>query len=363
MWLDFISRRTIESGDLKKLVDADGLSGLTSNPTIFEKAISSGQEYDSAILPLAQGQKSAAEIYEALAVEDIRLAAEVLRPVYDRLEGRDGYVSLEVSPRVAHDTEGTLVEAYRLWEAVARPNVFIKIPATAEGLPALHGLLANGVNINVTLLFSLSRYRQVAEAYVAALEERSARRQPLGSVSSVASFFVSRIDTLVDSLLEAKVRAGGAAGQLAASLRGQAAIANAKIAYQVYREVFGTERFGRLAAQGARPQRLLWASTSTKNPAYSDTKYVEALIGPDTINTLPLETLAAYRDHGQPHARLTEAVEQAQATLRQLGEVGVDFPGATAQLETEGVAKFSTSYDSLLTALETKRLALCCEPA
>jgi transaldolase len=363
VWLDFISRNMIGSGELDELIEADGISGVTSNPTIFETAIGKGHDYDEPLGELAKANKSAREIYEALTVEDIQIAADLFRPTYDRRKGSDGFVSLEVSPHLADDTEGTLGEAYRLWEAVSRPNVFIKVPATAQGLPAIQSLISNGINVNITLLFGLGRYRQVAEAYLAGLEERALRREPLGQVASVASFFISRIDTLVDARLEEKIRKGGAAGQIAAGLRGQVAVANARVAYQIYREILASERFRRLAAQGAQPQRLLWASTSTKNAAYQDTKYVEALIGPETINTLPLETLKAYRDHGQPRVRLTDDLASAQAALRQLGEAGIQLPAVALQLEDEGAAKFNKSYDALLATLEERRLELCCEPA
>ncbi len=362
VWLDFISRSMILGGDFRYLIDTDGVSGVTSNPTIFEKAIGSSHDYDAAIMALAKADRTTQEIYEALTVEDIQMAADLFRPLYDRLGGRDGFVSLEVSPHATHDTAGTLDEAHRLWEAVDRPNVFIKIPATTEGLPAIRQLIANGVNINITLLFSLERYRQVAEAYLAGLEARAARKAPLAGVASVASFFVSRIDTLADTLLEKKVRAGGDAGKMAAELRGQVAIASAKVAYQIYQEIVGSERFRKLAALGARPQRLLWASTSTKNPAYSDTKYIEPLIGPETINTMPLETLEAYRDHGQPSVRLTEKVDEAQNTLAQLSATGIHLSAVTQQLEDEGEAKVIKSYDTLMAALEEKRAILCCEP-
>ena len=358
IWLDFLGRGMIRSGGLQQLIDGDGLSGVTSNPTIFEKAIGGSRDYDDRLQVLSKAGESPAQIYEALTVEDIQMAADVFRPVYDRLEGRDGFVSLEVSPHLAHDTAATIAEARRLWGAVARPNVFIKVPATAEGLPAIQGLIAQGINVNITLLFGLNRYRQVTEAYLAGLEERAAQHKPVDNVASVASFFISRIDTLVDQLLAPALTAGGEAGQRARALQGQAAIASAKMAYQIYRQVFYGERFSRLAASGARRQRLLWASTSTKNPAYSDTKYVEPLVGMDTINTMTLETLVAYRDHGEPALRLTEKMTEAQAALELLAHAGVNLEKVTRDLEEEGVTKFVKSYDNLLAALAQKHETL-----
>ena len=288
-------------------------------------------------------------------MEDVQRAADLFRPLYDRVEGEDGFVSLEVNPHLAHDTQGTEAEARRLWQALARPNVFIKVPATKEGLPAIRQLISEGINVNVTLLFGLPRYREVAEAYIAGLEDRAAQGQPLGRVASVASFFLSRIDVLLDPRLEKLAAAGGPQAQTAKDLIGQVAIASAKVAYTIYQEVFGSERFQKLAAQGARPQRLLWASTSTKNPAYPDVKYVEPLIGADTVNTLPPETLAAYRDHGDPAPRLTEGVDRAAGILTRLPELGLDLDQATQQLEDEGVEKFNQPFDSLMATLEGKR--------
>jgi len=355
IWLDYIRRQMIDSGELQKLIDEDGLKGVTSNPAIFQKAIAGSRDYDEAIRTLAQAGKSIETIYQILTVEDVQRAADLFRPLYDRVEGRDGFVSLEVNPHLAHDTQGTLAEARRLWQALSRPNVLIKVPATREGLPAIRQLIDEGLNVNVTLLFGLPRYREVAEAYISGLEARAAQGQPLNRVASVASFFLSRIDVLLDPRLEKLAAAGGSQAQTARDLIGQVAIASAKAAYTIYQEIFGSERFQKLAAQGARPQRLLWASTSTKNPAYPDVKYVEPLIGLDTVNTLPPETLEAYRDHGDPAARLTEGMGRAAGVLTRLPELGIDLDQATQQLEDEGVEKFNQPFDSLMATLEGKR--------
>jgi transaldolase len=345
IWLDYIRRQMIDSGELQKLIDDDGLKGVTSNPAIFEKAIAGSPDYDAAIRTLAQAGKSVAEIYQILTVEDVQQAADLFRPLYDRVKGKDGFISLEVNPHLAHDTPGTIAEARRLWQALGRSNVLIKVPATKAGLPAIRQLISEGINVNVTLLFGLPRYREVAEAYIGGLEARLAQGQSLNPVASVASFFLSRIDVLLDPKLEALG---------AKELIGQVAIASAKVAYTIYQEIFGSARFNQLAQQGARPQRLLWASTSTKNPAYSDVKYVEPLIGPNTVNTLPVETLEAYRDHGNPAARLTEGLDRAAAGLQRLPELGIDLNHATQQLEDEGVDKFNQPFDSLMRTLERK---------
>jgi transaldolase len=361
IWLDFIRRGMLVSGELAQLIEQDGLGGVTSNPAIFEKAIGETGDYDEDVRNLAE--HSAEEIYDRLTVEDIRKTADLFRSIHELTDGRDGFVSLEVSPRLARDTAGTLMEARRLWQEVGRPNVMIKIPGTREGLPAIQQLTREGININVTLLFGLPRYREVAEAYLAGLEERAAENRPLQGVSSVASFFLSRIDVLADPLLERTVQEGGPVALLASELRGEVAIASAKAAYQIYRELFSSERFRQLAKKGAFSQRLLWASTGSKNPEYSDVKYIEALIGPETVNTLPLETLAAYRDHGRPEARLTEGGMEALRRLECLPEVGIDLDTLTRQLEDEGVEKFIKPFDSLLKSLESKRLDALREPA
>ncbi len=358
LWSDYIRRSMLSSGgELQQLIEQDGLAGVTSNPSIFEKAIAGSHDYDDAIRVLALEGKSVPEMYQALTVEDIQHAADLFRPLYDRLNGADGFVSLEVSPNLAHDTAGTADEARRLWEAVRRPNVMIKVPATHEGLPAIRQLTGEGINVNVTLLFGLPRYREVAEAYIAGLEERVGRGEPVDHVASVASFFLSRIDVLVDPVLENKIRTGGPEAKIASAFHGQVAIASAKVAYQIYKEIFGSDRFRRLADRGARPQRLLWASTSTKNPAYSDVKYVDALIAPETIDTAPLETISAYRDHGKPAPRLEKNVKDAHEILQRLTEVGIDLDAVTAQLEREGVQKFIEAFDRLTAALEEKRTA------
>jgi transaldolase len=354
IWLDYIQRQLIDSGELGKLIEDDGLKGVTSNPAIFQKAIAGSTDYDEAIRKLALAGKSTEEIYQVLTVDDVQQAADLFRPVYDRKEGGDGFISLEVNPHLAQDTEGTVKEARHLWQALGRPNVLIKVPATEAGLPAIRELISEGLNVNVTLLFGLPRYREVAEAYIAGLEARAAQGRPLNPVASVASFFLSRIDVLLDPRLE-KLAAGGPQTQGARDLIGEIAIASAKVAYTIYHEIFGGERFKKLTAQGARPQRLLWASTSTKNPAYPDVKYVEPLIGPETVNTLPPETLNAYRDHGDPAARLGEGVERAAGCLRRLAELGIDLDQATQQLEDEGVEKFNKPFDSLMATLAGKR--------
>lgn len=355
IWLDFIERKMITSGRLKKLIDEDGLRGVTSNPKIFKDAIAEGEEYEKDIRALAQKNKSRAEIYETLTVDDIRQTADLFRPLYDSSEWRHGFVSLEVNPHLARDIDGTLEEARRLWFALERPNVFIKVPATQEGLTCIRQLISEGININVTLLFGLQRYREVAEAFIAGMEARSRQNEPLKHVASVASFFLSRIDLIVDPLLEKIIEKGGDQARLARNLQGQIAIASAKEAYQIYKKIFQGRRFHSLARQGARPQRVLWASTSTKNPDYSDVKYVEALIGAETINTLPQKTLDAYRDHGSPEPRLEQDLEKVRETFSKLRQLDINIDRLTQQLIDEGVRKFIEPYDSLMTILEEKR--------
>jgi len=362
IWLDLLRRGMISSGELRQLIDEDGLRGVTANPSIFEKAIAGSHDYDQAVRALAAQGRKAGEIYEILAIEDVQHAADLFRPVYDATQGRDGFASLEVSPHLANDTAGTIAEAHRFWDALARPNVMIKVPATPEGIPAVRQLTEEGINVNVTLLFGLDRYREVANAYLAGLEARAAAGRAIDRIASVASFFLSRIDVLVDPAFEQRMQGGGAAGDAAAALRGRVAIASARIAYQMYKEIFGGEPFRRLSARGARPQRLLWASTSTKNPAYRDVMYVEALIGPETVNTLPLETLYAYRDHGDPASRLEEHVDEARRVLARLPEEGIDLGAVTAQLEREGVEKFNAALDHLVATLEARRRAAMAEP-
>ncbi len=353
IWIDDLDRARIASGELRRHIVEDGLRGVTSNPTIFDKAIT-GPSYDAPIRVLALRDQGPAEIYEALAVEDIQLAADELRRLFDLLDGRDGFVSLEVSPHLAYDTPGTVDEARRLWRSVDRPNAMIKVPGTEPGLAAIEALIAEGIPINVTLLFSLDRYEQVANAYLAGLEARARRGLPV-RVPSVASFFLSRIDTAIDPELDRRARGGQIAPDLAARLRGQSAIASARLAYQRYRRMTGEPRFRALEGLGARPQRLLWASTSTKDPAYSDVYYVDALIGPGTIDTMPLDTFEAYRAHGDPAVRLEDHLDQARAVLDGLKTAGIDLDAVTRRLEQEGVQKFSVSYDRLIAAIARRR--------
>lgn len=354
VWQDDIDRKMIQTGELKRRIDEDGIRGVTSNPSIFEKAIAGSHTYDGAIAAMTRQGKRVEEIYEALTVEDVQNAADEFRHLYDTSDGRHGFVSLEVNPHLAHDAEKTIAEARRLWQALNRPNVFIKVPATRKGLVAIRRLTREGISVNVTLLFGLPRYREVAEAYIAGLEERMADGKPVERVASVASFFLSRIDVLVDPMLEKIMEAGGRRAQAAKELHGQVAIASARRAYQIYREIFNGERFQKPADNGARTQRVLWASTSSKNPAYSDVKYVEALIGPETINTLPRETMDAYRDHGDPADRLQDGLGNAAETLERLAQLGIDIDAVTQQLEDEGVEKFIKPFDSLMQTLQAK---------
>lgn len=358
IWLDLLRRSLITSGELQRYVDEDGLRGITSNPKIFHDAIDGSADYDDDIQLLAPMSSDMRGLYESLAVSDIQAASDVFRPVYERLDGRDGFVSLEVNPHLAHDTAGTVAEARRLWKWVDRPNVFIKIPATREGLPAIQRCLCEGININITLLFGLQRYRDVAHAFISAMEERAADGKPLARVESVASFFLSRIDVLLDPMLEKVALDGGERAATASELKGKVAIGSAKLAYQIYKEVFDTEQFRRLAEKGARTQRVLWASTSTKNPDYEDLMYVEPLIGPNTVNTVPLETLNAYRDHGHPEPRLEQGVQEAQQTLQSLKGLGIEIDAVTQQLEDEGVTKFIEPFDKLLASLENKQRSI-----
>lgn len=354
IYLDEIRRSWIRDGKLQKLIDEDGLAGVTSNPAIFHKAIVDTTDYDDAIAAHAKAGATPLATYEDLTVSDIAAAADLFRPQFDASGGLDGWVSLEVSPELAHDEEGTVAEGLHLFSRLGRPNAFIKVPATDAGIPAIRRLIAAGVNVNITLLFGLPRYRQVAEAYLAGLEERLAAGKDV-NVASVASFFLSRIDVMIDPMLDAITRQPVPQASAAHRLRGTAAVASAKRAYVIYEDLFGAggQRFARLAAAGARPQRLLWASTSTKDPTYPDTKYVEPLIGPATINTLPLETIAAYRDHGDPQVRIRDGADDALALLQALAGVGVDLDAVTAKLEEEGIAKFIKPYSDLLATLDT----------
>ena len=357
VWLDFIRRSLIVGGELRRLVEEDALGGVTSNPAIFEKAIDGSNDYAAAIEEISHEDPGlpAKGVYERLAVKDIQDAADVLRPVYERTKSRDGYVSLEVSPDLAHDTGKTLVEARHLWTTVGRPNVMIKVPATPEGVPAIRALIAEGINVNVTLLFARSAYEAVAHAFVEGLEARLAAGKPLGHVASVASFFVSRIDTLVDSWITEKLKsATGAEKASLEGLLGKVAIANAKLAYQSYKGIFAGPRWEALAAKGAQTQRVLWASTGTKNPHYRDVLYVEELIGPDTVNTLPPETLNAFRDHGRLRPSLEEGITEAMDVLDDLEKAGISLSRATDELLVDAVKKFVDPFTKLLKAVERR---------
>lgn len=350
IWLDYIQRALLTNGEFQHMIDDDGVSGVTSNPAILEKAIVEHHDYDTAIK--AMQSTDANTLYEQLAIADLQQAADMLSPHYVATQGRDGFVSLEVSPHLAYDTQATIDEARRLWTVLNRPNSLIKVPATPAGIAAIKQLIADGINVNATLLFSLQRYQEVAQAYLAGLELRASKGEGLSSVASVASFFLSRIDTLIDNKLDALLTE--TTRQRVQPLRGQTAIASARLAYQNYKRLFSGDSWERLAAAGARTQRLLWASTSTKDPAYSDIKYVEALIGAETINTLPMETLAAYRDHGDPAPRLEHDITTARATLDGLADLGLELDALTEQLEQEGVQKFTAAYTSLIENLNQR---------
>jgi transaldolase len=346
IWLDFIARSIIKSGELKQLIDEDGVRGVTSNPAIFEKAITGSADYDDDIRELSDKTEDNEEIFFGVAIKDIQSAADLFKGVYDESKGEDGYVSLEVSPFLALDTEKTAAQAADLWKKVDRKNVMIKIPGTKPGLSAIRQSIAKGININVTLLFGLPRYEEVAEAYIAGLEDHLAAGHQIGHISSVASFFLSRIDVIVDPLLDEKG---------APELKGEVAIASAKKAYEIYKRIFSGPRWEKLVAQGAKPQRLLWASTSSKNPAFKDTKYVEALIGPDTVDTVPLETIEAFRDHGIAENTLELDTDKATATLEKLKAVGISIDEVTQKLEDEGIDKFNKPFEKLLQAIEDQK--------
>jgi transaldolase len=360
VWYDNIDRAQLASGQFKKMLDEDGVVGVTANPTIFEKSISAGNAYDQQITELVKEGKSANEIYEAVVISDIRTVADLLRPIYDSTEGKDGYVSLEVSPELAHDTQGTINEAERFWKLVDRPNLMIKIPATREGIPAIYETLRKGINVNITLIFSLDSYRDVADAYLRALEDRNGAGEDVSTLASVASFFVSRVDTLVDKLLDDKIKATSDAAeqQKLKSLQGKAAIANARLVYQEFERIFGTPRFESLKHVGAHVQRPLWASTSTKNPAYRDVLYAEELIGPDTVDTMPLETIVNFRDHGKVSKTIADDIDGAKATLDELENLGISYQQITQQLQDEGVKKFADSFHQLFAGIEKKRQAI-----
>ncbi len=348
IWYDNIQRKMLTSGGLRAMID-QGLLGMTSNPTIFEKAIGGSSDYDEALQKLVARGATAEQIYDALTIEDVGLAADLFRPVFERTKGKDGYVSIEVSPKLAHDTAGTLADARRLWETLNRANVMIKIPATKEGLPAIEQALADGININITLMFSMAHYRAVAETYLRGLEARLKAGHPIDHVASVASFFVSRVDTLLDPKLE---QAG------AAALRGKAAVANSKLVYGKYLDIFGGARFKVLAAEGAQVQRVLWASTSVKNPKYPDLLYVDTLIGPDTVNTVPPETYTAILDHSVVARTVDRDLAAAQQVTADLKALGFDLNEVGEQLSIEGVEKFSKSFDGLLKVIEQKQATL-----
>jgi len=355
VWLDNLSRRLLRSGQLRRLVEQDGITGITSNPAIFAAAISGGDDYDEQIRSLADGDLDTIGLYETLAIDDIRSAADLLRPVFDRCDRGDGFVSLEVNPHLARDSDGTLEEAERLWKAVDRPNLMVKIPGTAEGVPAIEEALYRGVNINVTLLFSLKDYAAVMQAHLRAMERRRDDGLPLAGVASVASFFLSRIDTQVDERLDEIAGTQPSAG----SLRGQAAVASAKAAYRLWQETYTGPRWEALHAAGAQVQRPLWASTSTKDPSYPDTKYVEPLVGKQTVNTMPDATIDAFRDHGKVVADSVEdGVAEALEVPPKLAALGIDLDQVTAALVVEGIAKFEKPFDALLQNLEEKRAAL-----
>ncbi|MEO6940447.1 MAG: transaldolase [Candidatus Kapaibacterium sp.] len=358
VWLDYISRELILSGKLKKMIKEDGLRGMTSNPSIFEKAIAESNDYDSEIRKYAIAGKGVEDIYELLTQKDVRDAADIFRPLYDESHGTDGFVSLEVNPHLAHNTDGTIKEAQRLWAQVDRPNIMIKVPATLEGLPAIEQLISEGLNVNVTLLFGVPRYVAVTQAYISGLSALHETGNSVKSPSSVASFFLSRIDVLIDPMLEKISSHGGEKGTIADSLHGSVAIESAKSAYNFYREIFGSTDFGDLRSSGAQSQRLLWASTSTKNPAYSDVKYIEDVIGPETVNTVPPETMDAFQDHGKLASTLSVGIANADAILQKLHAIGIDLNAATEQLEREGVEKFSNAFDALMSALKDKCVSM-----
>lgn len=360
LWYDNIERKILTDGTLKQMIQSGEIRGVTSNPSIFNKAIGNSSDYDQAIENYAAQGLSREEIYEKLVVADIQDAADLFGPLYRESGGSDGFVSLEVSPYLAHDTEATAAEAHRLWEMVDRPNLMVKIPATREGLPAIQRSIAAGININVTLIFSIERYREVMDAFLRGLEDRVKQEKSLEEIDSVASFFISRIETKVDQrLTEAAEKNPGAADEIQ-ELKGKAAVASGKVAYQAYQEVLGKEnqRFQTLVREGANRQRILWASTSTKNPDYSDVKYIEEMIGPDSVNTVPQETLDAFRDHGQAQVAIDQQVPAAFQALDDLEKFGIDLKRVTQELEDEGVKSFADSYTTLLTTIEERMKAL-----
>jgi transaldolase len=357
VWLDYTHRKMLRSGELRRLSEEDGVAGVTSNPTIFEKAIATSADYDDSLARLRERGASPVDAYETLVAEDIAAVCDVLRPVFDRTGGADGFVSVEVSPLLAHDTAGTMDEVRRWFARIDRPNLMVKIPGTIEGIPAIEEMTAEGRNINITLLFSIDAYVRVAEAYQRALERRVAAGQPVDGIASVASFFVSRIDTEADKRLASQLQASThpAEQESLRSLQGKVAIANAKLAYKAFRELFSTSRWKALADRGAKLQRPLWGSTSTKNPAYPDLLYVEALVGPDTVDTMPLETLRAFRDHGRVNPRaVLEGWDDAAAVFERLNKVGISIDDVTQHVLEAGVKQFADSYHKLLAAIERR---------
>jgi transaldolase len=364
-WQDDISRDMLNQGSIRAAIEEIGIRGLTSNPTIFEKAIAAGTAYDEEITGLLERDLDAHAIFETVAVRDIQSAADLFRPIYESSDGCDGFVSIEVSPLAARDPAVTTDDTRRLWEAVNRPNLMVKIPGTVEAVPVIEQMLTEGININITLLFSVAAYERVARAYIAALAARRAAGQPIDRIASVASFFVSRVDTLVDKLLDEKIAATGDATQKGwlESLKGKAAIANARIAYQSFERIFSGAEWESLAAAGAHVQRPLWASTSVKNPAFPDTMYVDQLIGPETVNTMPRATMNAFLDHGTVKRTVDQDLSGAYKTMEDLAAAGIDIDAVTAQLENEGIASFAKSYDSLLAGVASKQSLLAGAPA
>ena len=364
-WQDDISRDMLNQGAIAKAITETGIRGLTSNPTIFEKAIAAGNAYDDSVAELVAQGLDDAEIFESVAVADIQAACDLFRELYDSSNGGDGFVSIEVSPLGARDAERTEADARRLWKSVNRPNLMVKIPGTLEGSPVIQQMLDEGININVTLLFSVEAYERVARAYIAALQARHARGESVDRIASVASFFVSRVDALVDKQLDALIAGTKDEAKQAEleALKGKAAVANAKLAYKAYQEIFSGSEWETLAAAGAKVQRPLWASTSVKNPAYPDTLYVDELIGPDTVNTMPRPTIIAFLDHGTVARTIDTGVEEAAATMAALQAAGIDFQAVTDQLEEEGIAAFVKSFDSLLSGVASKRAQLAAAPA
>jgi len=359
VWLDFLDRDFLVGGGFRKLVEEDGVTGVTSNPSIFEKAIGHGSDYDEGLAAFDRDHPDASAIhrYEAMAIEDLQMAADILRPAYDRLGGKDGYASLEVSPYLADDTNGTIAQAADLWRRVDRPNLMIKIPGTRAGAPAIAASIAAGININVTLLFGIEAYRMVADAHATGLEERLRQGLPIDKVAGIASFFVSRIDSAIDKEIDRRAEAGDAEADALKALRGKVAIANAKLSYQWYLDFIASDRWRALAAKGAMPQRLLWASTGTKDPAYPDTVYIDSLIGADTVSTMPPATMEAFRDHGTVDETLTRDIDEARRILEEVERLGLDLDEVTDRLVIEGVAAFAKSFDTLLAAIAQKHPA------